>query len=92
MRDPEWTDDDRNSEMEHRDHLNSLCPGCGQPRHESFAPENQFAYSVELLRCFGCAAQRRTLKAKQDADNFDMEGIHPVVSKAEPREATPDDD
>lgn len=44
------------------------CPGCGHPRDESMAKENQHAYDAEPVRCFACAARDRR------ADRFHKDG------------------
>lgn len=43
-----------------------LCPGCGQPKHESWNPDSQGWYEVKEATCQGCAAveQRRDLDDK----------------------------
>ena len=38
----------------------SLCPGCGHSRLESFNPANEDAYDTEVLKCFVCAERERT--------------------------------
>lgn len=35
------------------------CSGCGLPRDETMAKENQFVYVSEPIRCHACAARDR---------------------------------
>jgi len=56
-------------------YLDSLCPGCGQPRHESFAAENDGAYAAEADRCHACTAVAVAAKAWAAADKA-VEGGH----------------
>lgn len=53
----------------------SLCPGCGQPRHESMDPANEHRYHADLpLRCHACTAQVR--RVKEYADQTDREALY----------------
>jgi hypothetical protein len=54
-----WLPEDTKAALEWQTHKDSLCSGCGNPRHESFAVENSDAYTAEPLRCHACAARER---------------------------------
>ena len=56
------------------------CPGCGQPRSESFDDANHNAYDVHRLRCHACAAREADSKDFQDADG-DTAGLYLTVTK-----------
>lgn len=45
--------------MEWADYKASLCDGCGHPKHETFAPENDDKYTATVLVCHACAARDR---------------------------------
>lgn len=49
-------------------HLDSLCPGCGQPRHESMLRENTGAYQATKMRCHSCDAIAAVVEADRDSD------------------------
>lgn len=56
---PLWTDEDRAWAIALLEYEADLCSGCGQPRSESMAIENEFRYHPTALRCHGCAAVAR---------------------------------
>lgn len=76
---PLWLDEDQDAALEYMDYLDSICSGCGQPRHESFSEENFLAYHTTALRCHACADKELTAKARQRDDNASTEGIYLVV-------------
>lgn len=78
---PYWLDDDQDAALEYMDHLDSICSGCGQPRHESFAEENFLNYHTTALRCHACADKEMTARARQKDDKASTEGIYLVVEK-----------
>lgn len=53
---PLWTAEDRAWAMALLEYEADLCSGCGQPRSESMAAQNEFEYRPQALRCHGCAA------------------------------------
>lgn len=57
--DPLFTDDDAEELLDYLQWKDSICSGCGQPKHESFAVENTWAYDGVVLECHACAAMRR---------------------------------
>jgi hypothetical protein len=57
--DPLFTDEDVVEILDFLEWKDSLCPHCGQPRHEAFAVENSYAYEVTVLQCHGCSAKAR---------------------------------
>lgn len=77
VHDPLFTDDDADDLLAWMKQEADRCPGCGQPRHESFDPANQDAYKVHALRCFACEGRAR----KQAKATGDTEGIYYTVEK-----------
>lgn len=65
---PEWLPEDTTAALEWADWKETLCPGCGNPRHESFDPERATHYEAVPLNCYACAArdaeQREAVNAK----------------------------
>ena len=58
------------------------CSGCGQDRRQSMDAANEFAYTVEPLRCYGCAAQHRAGE-KFKGDDASRAGLMFSVKKKE---------
>lgn len=56
---PLWLDEDRDWAMALLEVEDETCGGCGQPLHESRAPENEYAYTVTPIRCHACASMSR---------------------------------
>jgi predicted Fe-S protein YdhL (DUF1289 family) len=70
--------------VEWQEYQDSLCSGCGQPRHESFAIENDDKYTAEVLRCHACAARERKAynrNASRDSGQPPMFGEFFAVTK-----------
>ena len=65
--------------LEWQDWKQSLCAGCGLPRHETMHPDNERAYDAEPLKCHACAARERKGKAINGQENFDASGIYVAV-------------
>lgn len=65
-----WLAADTLAALAWQSYLNSLCPGCGHPRHESFDVEADGAYVAHADRCHACtaAAVQQRAWAKADAD------------------------
>jgi hypothetical protein len=60
-----------------------LCPGCGQPKHESFDPANEERYEAERLICYSCATRdRKAHKAHEAAEGQPLHGSYFVVYEA----------
>lgn len=55
--DPLLTDDDLDEILAWFAMKDDQCPGCGQPKSESFHPDNEQAYTSRRLRCHACAAR-----------------------------------
>lgn len=51
-----WSDQDRIDALVWQTIDDDRCPKCGQPRHESMHPANQWAYEVHRLVCHACKA------------------------------------
>lgn len=64
---PQWLPEDTEAALEWLEWKDSLCSGCGQPRHEAFDSANTDAYSVTALECHPCAARERRAYADQQS-------------------------
>jgi len=51
-----WLSDDTMAALAWQSYVDSLCPGCGHPRHESMDKERRGEYAVTTTRCFACQA------------------------------------
>jgi hypothetical protein len=54
---------------------------CGFSREESFAPENEDAYSADTLRCHACAARDRVAREWAQDEHADPAGIFYSVKR-----------
>ena len=58
----------------------SLCSGCGQPRHESFDPASFVdRYEAEAMTCNACAARDRLADARKKNPDALHEGVYYAV-------------
>jgi hypothetical protein len=72
---PLWTDSDRAWALALQAVEDDTCRGCGQPLSEATAPESEFAWVAEVVRCHACtAAGQRTAMFQQDGG--DPHGAH----------------
>jgi hypothetical protein len=56
---PEWTHEDRVLATQLHEYESALCRGCGNPLHETTAPENEFAYkAMDPIRCHRCTVSQ----------------------------------
>lgn len=64
-----WEPTDTLAALAWQAYTDSLCPGCGHPRHESMNIEHDGAYRAEVDRCHACTAIAVTQRqfAKEDA-------------------------
>lgn len=70
VREPEWTEDDRDWAAADLDAQAGLCPGCGLPLEETTDPASEGAYvALEPLKCHGCAPL--TMKKRSIEDPTD---------------------
>jgi hypothetical protein len=77
--DPAWLEDDTLAALDWDAWERAKCPGCGQPRDESMAHEDDApAYEVEVLRCHACSAAA----AESRAAGGDSPGLFPLIRKA----------
>lgn len=49
----------------------SLCPGCGRPKNETFDPATDDKYDVTVLVCHACATIGNTSWNRSQARNHD---------------------
>lgn len=80
---PLWLDDDTEAALEYMDYLDSLCSGCGNPRHESFHKDNFSAYEATALRCHACATRDIETTSRSKSENTVNDGIYISVTKKE---------
>lgn len=58
MQSPAYTEDDRALLLALADYEASLCPGCGEPKHEAWHSELDGFYEGDRLVCHACTARR----------------------------------
>lgn len=75
-----WTEDDVEYVLEWQRMQDAICPGCGQPREESFDPDYADAYVTHVRRCHACAAQARTVEEKHKTLS-DTHGLYASVER-----------
>ncbi|MBK6556107.1 MAG: hypothetical protein IPG16_02460 [Comamonadaceae bacterium] len=63
-----WLSSDTLAALAWQSYLDSLCSGCGQPRHESFDAEADGAYVAHADRCHACTAAAIQQRAWTKAD------------------------
>lgn len=61
-----WTALDTTAALAWQSYEDSLCPGCGQPRHETM--EKGVQYRAHALRCQSCKAIHERAGKYPDAD------------------------
>lgn len=66
---PLFTEEDTEAALEWIRERDLKCPGCGQPRDESMAPENQNRYRAHPIRCHACAARERAAEQRRKQEN-----------------------
>lgn len=64
----EWTVTDRVLAVALTLSKDLLCPGCGQPKHESWNPDSEGYFDVKEADCQACAALDRDSKAHKEHD------------------------
>ena len=57
------------------------CPGCGEPKAESYDPDNSEAYEVHTLRCHACAARDARGDAIAEDDKAEAHGLSLYVTR-----------
>lgn len=63
---PLWLPEDRWWALALLEAEDGVCGDCGQPLAEALSPESEFQYDAEVVRCHGCAAAARRVKAIND--------------------------
>lgn len=77
--DPQWLEDDAQAAIDWDTFDRSRCPGCGQPRDECMAHEDEApVYEVTMARCHACSAA----SAEGKAFDGNQAGLYPLVRKA----------
>lgn len=68
---PLWLDEDRAWAIALLAEQRDACPGCGQPRSETFDPANAYAYGVKRLGvCAGCYVKDFAAKDELQGSQF----------------------
>jgi hypothetical protein len=71
-----FTDEDAVEILDYIADEHLICSGCGQPRVESFAAENEWMYKATPMACHACATKARATK-KLDV----LDGVYTFVEK-----------
>jgi hypothetical protein len=80
--DPQWLPEDVAAALKWQSEQDLLCPGCGQPRGESFDKSSR--YTVVSHRCEACAAlQQRTWMAEKNRSKTPQFGLYQSVLKVD---------
>lgn len=75
---PAWTEDDVEYVLEWQRMQDAICPGCGQPREESFSADYANSYIATVNRCHACATQGRAAAEKSKVLD-DCHGLYTSV-------------
>lgn len=62
-----WLPSDTVCALAWQGYVDSLCTGCGHPRHESMARENTGAYRASALRCHSCDGIAQEVERRREA-------------------------
>lgn len=74
-----WSEEDQDAALEWQEYQDSLCPGCGHPRHETFGPENRDKFDAEAHQCHACEVKQRKQRIWTQDENYDSDGIYIVA-------------
>lgn len=67
VREPEWTDQDREAAIALQEYEAGLCPGCQEPMSETTDPANEGRYRTDLpIRCHRCTMAEIARDVHQD--------------------------
>lgn len=77
-----WLEDDRAWAYALAEVEAGTCPDCGKPWDEAAAPEAEFAWVGEVIRCHACAAGHRAV-AQFERAGGDTRGLHVHVTRRE---------
>lgn len=77
---PLFLDDDIDEVLDFLAWEESLCPGCGRPKSETFHPDSEGAYEVRKLRCHACAEKDRAADSHSHG-GADSAGLFYVVER-----------
>lgn len=75
-----WTEDDVEYALEWQAVTRDECPGCGQPRSQTYDAANAQAYHVAKRRCHACA-EREAAEQEFNEAGGDTAGLHFMVRK-----------
>lgn len=78
---PAWLPEDTDAALEWLEHQESLCGGCGRPRHESFDPDSEDSYDAHVLVCHACRAREQRAAEMRSGDNADTSGIYIAITR-----------
>jgi hypothetical protein len=77
-----WLAEDVEAALEWAEWKASLCPGCGNPKHESFAADGP-NYEAEAWRCRACEARDKKASIWARDEHADTSGIYFVIRTEE---------
>jgi predicted Fe-S protein YdhL (DUF1289 family) len=81
-----WPEADQRAALEWQAYQASVCEGCRRPVSESFAPEMDDKYHVEVVVCHACAARERKAQVMAETQNTDaplLAGLRYIVTPEE---------
>lgn len=77
-----WLEEDLDAALEWHEWKGSLCPGCGNQRHDTLNP-NGPRYVADSLRCRACEARDHEAHSWREDRNADPAGIYFTVTETE---------
>lgn len=76
--------EDTEAALQWADYKASLCPGgCGFPKAESMATENESSYDAVAVRCFACETRGKAERKWAQDENSESAGIMFAVVEAD---------
>ncbi|WNI16906.1 hypothetical protein [Actinacidiphila sp. ITFR-21] len=77
---PLWLPDDRAWALALAQVEADRCPDCGTEWGDATAPENEFEFDAEVIRCHACKASATRVKAFQDGGG-NPAGLHVHIKR-----------
>lgn len=74
-----WLPEDTSAALDWQTYESSLCQGCGHPRSESMAPENEGKYDTEPIKCHACDDRAKTAHKMAEDNKGSTNGYYFAV-------------